>query len=54
MNSIFIYVFFEIVVSRWLGNYFDVIINGIISPIGFSKNFIIFNVEIVNKEANQK
>jgi len=40
MNSIFIYVFFEIVVSRWLGDYLDVIVNGVISPIGFSHNFI--------------
>ncbi|HSN07398.1 MAG TPA: hypothetical protein VLS85_00095 [Hanamia sp.] len=40
MNSIFIYVFFEIVVSRWLGDYLDVIVNGVISPIGVSQNFI--------------
>ncbi len=40
MNSIFIYVFFEIVVSRWLGDYLNVIVNGIIYPIGFSQNFI--------------
>jgi len=40
MNSIFIYVFFEIVVSRWLGNYLNVIVNGVIYPIGFSQNFI--------------
>ena len=40
MNSIFIYVFFEIVVHRWLGDYLNVIVNGIISPIGLSQNFI--------------
>jgi len=40
MNSIFIYVFFEIVVSRWLGNYLNVIVNGVVYPIGFSQNFI--------------
>lgn len=52
MNSIFIYVFFEIVVSRWLGDYLSVLVNGIISPVGFSQNFIniiaslvIFSVE---------
>ncbi|MDE3183869.1 MAG: DUF5009 domain-containing protein [Bacteroidota bacterium] len=40
MNSIFIYVFFEIVVSRWLGDYLGVIVHGVISPIGVSQNFI--------------
>jgi predicted acyltransferase len=40
MNSIFIYLFFEIVVSRWLGDYLNVIVNGVISPIGISQNFI--------------
>jgi predicted acyltransferase len=40
MNSIFIYLFFEIVVARWLGDYLSIIVNGIISPIGFSQNFI--------------
>ena len=40
MNSIFIYLFFEIVVSRWLGDYLNIIVNGVISPIGFSQNFI--------------
>lgn len=40
MNSIFIYVFFEIVVSRWLGEYIDVIVNGIISPIGLTADAI--------------
>lgn len=40
MNSIFIYVFFEIVVSRWLADYLDVIVNGVVSPAGFPQNFI--------------
>ncbi|MGN6247467.1 MAG: acyltransferase family protein [Ginsengibacter sp.] len=40
MNSIFIYLFFEIVVSRWLGDYLNTIVNGLISPPGFSQNFI--------------
>lgn len=52
MNSIFIYVFFEIVVSRWLGEYINVIVNGLISPIGITQNpimiigsLVIFAVE---------
>ncbi len=36
MNSIFIYLFFEIVVSRWLGEYIEVIVNGVLSPIGLA------------------
>ena len=40
MNSIFIYVFFEIVVSRWLGEYINVIVNGLISPIGITGDAI--------------
>jgi predicted acyltransferase len=34
MNSIFIYIFFEIVVSRWLGGYVNVIVNGLLDPAG--------------------
>lgn len=34
MNSIFIYLFFEIVVSRWFSDYINTIVNGVISPIG--------------------
>jgi predicted acyltransferase len=52
MNSIFIYIFFEIVVNRWLREYLNVIVNGLISPVGLSQNFInivaslvIFSVE---------
>lgn len=36
MNSIFIYLFFEIVASRWLNEYINTIVNGIISPTGLS------------------
>ncbi len=52
MNSIFIYIFFEIVVSRWLGEYIAVIVNGLVSPMGLSHSLIniigslvIFSVE---------
>jgi len=34
MNSIFIYLFFEIVVHRWLLDYVYTIVTGVISPIG--------------------
>jgi predicted acyltransferase len=47
MNSIFIYVFFEIVVSRWLGEYLNVIVNGILSPIQFSKLGILIIASLV-------
>lgn len=47
MNSIFIYLFFEIVVARWLGDYVNVIVNGLISPIGFSQNFIYIAASVV-------
>ena len=40
MNSIFIYIFFEIVVHRWLYEYLYVIVNGIISPIGLAEQAI--------------
>jgi len=38
MNSLFIYLFFEIVVSRWLRGYTEVIVHGILSffPIGIN------------------
>jgi predicted acyltransferase len=42
MNSIFIYIFFEIVVSRWLGEYINIIVNGVLSPIGIPGTAIIF------------
>lgn len=36
MNSIFIYLFFEIVVHRWLFDYSNTIVNGVISSTGLS------------------
>ena len=36
MNSIFIYLFFEIVVSYWLYGYINVIVSGVFSPIRLS------------------
>ncbi len=36
MNSIFIYLFFEIVVKRWLYDYTNTIVLGVISPTGIS------------------
>ena len=41
MNSIFIYLFFEIVVSRWLREYIYTIVNGVISPVGISEQAIL-------------
>lgn len=41
MNSIFIYLFFEIVVSRWLGEYVEVIVTGILSPTGMAQAAIL-------------
>lgn len=40
MNSIFIYIFFEIVVGRWLFDYISVIVNGLLSPMGVVKNAV--------------
>lgn len=37
MNSIFIYLFFEIVVSRWLFDYINTIVNGVLSLTGLSQ-----------------
>jgi predicted acyltransferase len=37
MNSIFIYLFFEIVVHRWLFDYSNTIVKGVISPTGISE-----------------
>lgn len=37
MNSIFIYLFFEIVVHRWLFDYSNTIVNGILSLTGLSE-----------------
>jgi predicted acyltransferase len=43
MNSIFIYVFFEIVVDRWLYGYLHTLVNGLLSPFSFP----VFPVEIL-------
>ena len=40
MNSIFIYLFFEIVVHRWLFDYSNTIVNGVLSPTGLSQSGI--------------
>ncbi|MEO9004138.1 MAG: DUF5009 domain-containing protein [Ginsengibacter sp.] len=40
MNSIFIYIFFEIVVSRWLYDYIYAIVNGVISPTGLAQQAV--------------
>ena len=40
MNSIFIYLFFEIVVSRWLYDYINTIVAGVISPTGIAHSAI--------------
>ena len=42
MNSIFIYLFFEIVVHRWLFEYSNTIVNGVLSPTGLSHTVILF------------
>jgi len=41
MNSIFIYLFFETVVSRWLYDYVNTIVIGVISPTGMSLDAIL-------------
>lgn len=41
MNSIFIYLFFEIVVHRWLFDYSNTIVNGVLSPLGLSQPVIL-------------
>jgi predicted acyltransferase len=47
MNSIFIYLFFEIVMSRWLLGYMTTIVNGVISPTGISETAILFITSII-------
>jgi predicted acyltransferase len=37
MNSIFIYVFFEIVVDRWLYDYLHTLVGGLLSPFAFPR-----------------
>ncbi len=43
MNSIFIYLFFEIVVHRWLFDYSNTIVNGILWPTGLSPKAILIS-----------
>ncbi|MEO9021467.1 MAG: DUF5009 domain-containing protein [Ginsengibacter sp.] len=40
MNSIFIYIFFEIVVSRWLFEYVNTIVVGVVSPTGLPHDVV--------------
>ena len=40
MNSIFIYLFFEIAVSRWLYDYINTIVRGLLAPAGISQNAV--------------
>lgn len=47
MNSIFIYLFFEIVMSRWLLGYMSTIISGVISPTGISETAILFVTSLI-------
>jgi len=47
MNSIFIYLFFEIVVHRWLYAYSNTIVTGVLSPIGLSENVVIIIAVLV-------
>ncbi len=47
MNSIFIYLFFEIVVHRWLFNYSNTIVSGVIGPTGLSAAAIMIISAIV-------
>ena len=47
MNSIFIYVFFEIVVQRWLGEYLTIIVNGVLSPVALSKMAVLIIASLV-------
>ncbi len=41
MNSIFIYLFFEIVVKDWFRDYANTIVHGVFSPMGLPHNFIL-------------
>jgi predicted acyltransferase len=47
MNSIFIYLFFEIVVNRWLRDYTYTIVNGVISPFFISANAVLIISAVV-------
>ena len=43
MNSIFIYLFFEIAVSRWLYDYINTIVRGLLAPAGISQNAVMIS-----------
>lgn len=47
MNSIFIYLFFEIVVHRWLFDYSNTIVRGVLSPAGLSESVILISSALV-------
>lgn len=47
MNSIFIYLFLEIVVHRWLYNYSNTIVTGVLSPIGLPHALIMIIAALV-------
>lgn len=47
LNSIFIYVFLEIVVHRWLGEYLTIIVNGLLSPIEIPRISILIIASLV-------
>jgi len=40
MNSIFIYLFFEIMAGRWFNNYVQTIVHGLLSPTGLGESFL--------------
>ncbi|HVZ97662.1 MAG TPA: hypothetical protein VG847_12350 [Chitinophagaceae bacterium] len=46
-NSIFIYLFFEIVVSRWLFEYFNTVVKGVLSPTGMPLTFVLIVASLV-------
>lgn len=46
MNSIFIYLFFEIVVGRWLYDYISTVVNGVVSPTGLPATAILIITSI--------
>jgi predicted acyltransferase len=47
MNSIFIYLFFEIVVSRWLFGYINTIVKGILLPTGLPLAIVLLAASLI-------
>src|SRR5690606_21893416 len=47
MNSIFIYLFFEIVVRHWFYDYTYTIVNGVISPTGMPHSGIVITASLI-------